>query len=45
MINANVEKSAAIVSYPTGGLDHLELQRVSEGLPLQQRHGVTAGQA
>lgn len=34
-----------IVSYPTSGLEHLELQRVSERLTLQQRHSVTAGQA
>lgn len=34
-----------MVPYPTSGLDHLELQRVSQGLISQQRHSVTAGQA
>ena len=32
-------------SYPTSGLNHLELQRVSNGLTLHQRHSMTAGQA
>lgn len=38
-------KKCFIFLYPTSGLDHLELQRVSEGLTMQQRDSVTAGKA
>lgn len=38
-------KKCFIFLYPTSGLDHLELQRVSERLTMQQCNSVTAGKA
>lgn len=44
-MGAQLTKTQVYSSYPASGLDHHQLQGVSEGLILKERHRVTAGQA